>query len=495
MLIDPVSGQPLDGAPLGALLSAQAEATPDAPALTFGPETRSFRQLEEAANRRARQLAGQGVTGGDTVVIGLDNRAEFPECAFATWKLGAVPCPISNRLAPLEFEAVVGLAAPRLILHDGPLSGETGPALAIGGPPPAYLSAAPLPPAIGQPGKIVGSGGSTGRPKLIVDPLPSVWGADKEVPGRGPRSTMLNASPLYHSGPFTISCCALAEGCHVVGMTAFDPEDWLALVERHRVNFAYVVPTIMTRIAKLDPETTRRANLSSLATVLHTAAPCSAETKKWWIERIGGRRILEIYGGAERIGATMIDGEEWSRHPGSVGRPMRGQSVLIIDEAGNSLPPGEIGEVRFRRLADAPERYTYIGADAPTRSLDGFGDMGWLDEDGFLFIADRRTDMMVVGGVNVYPAEIEAAIEAQSGVLGAAAIGLPDPDLGQRVHAIVELAANTSLPDQAEFIALLRVRLSGFKLPRSVEFVREHIRDDAGKVRRGALRAERIAAR
>jgi len=492
MLIDPTSGQPVDGAPLGALLSAQAHATPDAPALTFDAHTRTFRQLDEAANRRARQLAGHNVAAGDNVVIALDNRIEFLECAFAAWKLGAVPCPVSNRLAPLEFETIVELAAPKLILHDKAVSDEIGFTLEIDGPPPASLSAAPLPAAIARPGKIVSSGGSTGRPKLIVDPLPSIWGPDTELAGRPPRSTMLNASPLYHSGPFSIACCALAQGCHVICMEKFDPQGWLALVEQHRVSFAYIVPTIMTRIAKLDRDVTRRADLSSLQALLHTAAPCPAATKLWWIERIGGRQVLEIYGGSERIGATLIDGEEWSRHPGSVGRPMRGQTILIVDEAGVPLPSGEIGEVRFLRAPDAVDRYAYVGADAPPRSLDGFGDMGWLDDEGFLFIADRRTDMIVVGGVNVYPAEVEAAIEALPGVLGAAAIGLPDLDLGNRVHAIVELADHAPVPDEAAFIARLRDRLSGFKLPRSIEFVRERIRDDAGKVRRAALRAERI---
>lgn len=493
--VDAATGQPCEGAPFGILLSVQAALTPDAPALTFGDQSLSFAVLEQRANRRARQLAKAGVGAGDRVLIALGNRPEFMECAFALWKLGAVPCPISNKLRPAEFAAIEELAEPRLTLTDEPGLAIGGAALAIDGPPPVEEADGPLPSAIARPGKIVSSGGSTGRPKLIVDPLPSVWGADKEVVGRGPRSVMLNASPLYHSGPFSISAAALASGCHVVCMAAFDAEAWLALVERHRFAFAYVVPTIMTRIAKLPPEISGRTDLSSLKSLIHTAAPCPPATKNWWIDRIGGAHIWEIYGGSERIGATMINGEEWLSRPGSVGRPMRQQQIVILDEDGAELPPGEIGEVFFRRLNDAPERYAYVGSEKRDRDgLDGFGDMGWVDEAGFLFIADRRTDMIVVGGANVYPAEIEAVIDGLPGILGSAVIGLPEPDLGNRVHAIVEVAADHPIPETTDFLAMLRERLTGFKVPRTVEFTRAHIRDDAGKVRRGALRDERISA-
>lgn len=487
--IDMATGGPLPDAPVGMLLSAQAAAAPDAPALTIDATCLTFAELDRRANRRARQLAEAGVLRGDRVIIALGNRPEYFDCAFALWKLGATPCPISNRLKPQEFDAIVDLAEPRLVLAEQDVEGHAS--LLIDGPPPERFADAPLPPAISRPGKVVSSGGSTGRPKLIVDPIPSVWGPDKEVIGRNPRSVMLNASPLYHSGPFAICAMALAQGSHVVCMPKFEAEEWLKLVEEHQVAFAYVVPTIMTRIAKADADVSGRADLSSLRALVHTAAPCPPAIKRWWIDRIGGRHVLEIYGGSERIGATVIDGEEWLGRPGSVGRPLRG-GVEILGEDGEVLPPGEIGEIFFRRPADQPSGYSYVGSEGRDREgLDGFGDMGWVDEDGYLFIADRRTDMVVVGGANIYPAEIEAAIDSLPGVLGSAVIGLPDPDLGNRIHAIVEIAEGEK-PDPDALLSRLRQHLTGFKVPRTVEFTYERIRDDAGKVRRSALRQERL---
>lgn len=487
--IDVATGHPLPDAPIGMLLSAQAAATPNAAAFTIGTTSLTFAQLDRRANQRARQLAEAGVMAGDRVVIALGNRAEYFDCAFALWKLGATPCPVSHRLKPQEFDAIVDLAQPRLILIEQDIGSHA--AVLIDGPPPMHLLNKPLPPAIARPGKIVSSGGSTGRPKLIVDPIPSTWGPDKEVVGREPRSVMLNASPLYHSGPFAICAMALAQGNHVVCMERFEGEQWLRLVEKHRVAFAYVVPTIMTRIAKVDPGLTDRANLSSLKALVHTAAPCPPAIKRWWISRIGGRCILEIYGGSERIGATVIDGEEWLRRPGSVGRPLHGE-LVIIGENGDPLPSGEIGEIFFRRPADLPDGYSYVGDKGRDRdTLDGFGDMGWVDEEGYLFIADRRTDMVVVGGANIYPAEIEAAIDSLPGMLGSAVIGLPDPDLGNRIHAIVEIAEGEN-PDPEALISQLRQQLTGFKVPKTIEFTHERIRDDAGKVRRSALRQERL---
>lgn len=267
---------------------------------------------------------------------------------------------------------------------------------------------------------------------------------------------------------------------------------WLDLVERHRINWAYLVPTMMSRIARLPIGRTAAADLTSLKTVLHMAAPCPEPVKRWWIDRIGADRVWEVYGGTERIGVTTIGGAAWLEHPGSVGQAPGGQEIIITGDDGRALQPGEIGEIHFRKTEGPGTAYRYIGAESRiSGDLDSFGDMGWLDGDGYLFIADRRTDMILSGGVNLYPAEIEAAIEAMPGVRGCAVIGLPDPDLGQRVHAIVEWAEGAP-PAAAEFLADAAARLSGLKRPGSVEFTAEPIRNGAGKVRRSALREARL---
>ena len=491
--IDRETGAPVDGVPLGLLLSAYAHLTPDNPAVTFGQTTTTFVRLDALANRRARQLQQAGIGQDDRVVIALPNALEFIECTFAAWKLGATVCPVSDRLSAEEFAAIVALAVPAAILTARPLPFDRAGAILIDGPAPAAFADAPLPPMSATNGRIMTSGGSSGRPKLIVDPFPATWGPEKAGYRRPPGSTLLIASPFCHAGPFSTALYALAQGSHVVCMERFEPEQWLRAISDHRIEYLYTVPTIMTRIAKLDPAITAAADLSPVRTLLHMAAPCPPETKRWWIDRIGPEKVLELYGGTERIALILIDGCEWLRRPGSVGKAAPGDEIVITGERGEELPPGEIGEVRFRKAAGPGTTYSYIGAETRiSGDLDSYGDMGWLDDDGYLYIADRRTDMILIGGVNIYPAEIEGVIEGLPGVLGSAVIGLPDPDMGNRLHAIVELAPGTARPDDAEFAASLKSRLSSLKCPRSFEFTFERLRDDAGKVRRFALRQARL---
>lgn len=493
--IDPASGQPRNGAPLGILLSAHAQCTPNHPAFTIAGASHSFAQLDALANRRARDLTARGVRPGDRVILSMANRVEYLECAFALWKIGAVPCPVSHRLHATEFQTILDLSGARLVIGSSDLPVASAKVYNVDTPVDPALPDTPHDPIVSEPGKIANSGGSTGRPKLIMDPMPSIWGPDKEGYRRGPRLTLLNPGPLYHAAPFNTTAMALAQGTHIVCMARFDAHEWLELVARYKVDYAYMVPTMMTRIAKLPPEMTAKADLSSIQTLLHMAAPCPAPVKRWWIERIGAQHIGEVYGGTERIGVTSIDGEEWLAHPGSVGRASPGQQIIITGEEGEALPPGKIGEIRFRKLSGVGTSYTYIGSESRVSGdTDSFGDMGWVDEDGYLYIADRRTDMILVGGVNVYPAEIEAAVETLAGVLGCAVIGLPDSEFGNRLHAIVELAPDTPQPAESEFLAQLAGLLSGLKRPRSVEFTTAPIRDEAGKVRRSALREERLPA-
>lgn len=287
---------------------------------------------------------------------------------------------------------------------------------------------------------------------------------------------------------------SLAQGSHVVCLPKFDAADWLKHVEKYRPSFAYVVPTMMSRIAKLPEAQTRAADLSSIKTLIHMAAPCPLDIKHWWIDRLGAEIVLEIYGGTERIGATMIDGQEWLDHPGSVGKAFSNYEIVITNVDREELPVGEIGDIYFRNVDGPGAAYDYIGAETRIQGeLDSFGDMGWVDEQGYLYIADRRTDMVTIGGANVFPAEVEAALETLPHVVCAAVIGLPDEDMGNRLHAIVEISTDQKqFPNAEQFIASAREILNGLKRPKSVEFTHDRIRDDAGKVRRARLRAERI---
>lgn len=479
---------------MGMLLSAHAERIGSAVALVIGEQALTFSELDRAANRMARHLQQLGAGEGDRVVICMPNRAEFIQAMFAIWKIGAVPCPVSYRLVESEFGAMVDLLDPHCVIGDGSTHATSHPLIDVDRPQPGGLSSDPLPPAISMPGKILASGGSTGRPKLILDPQPSIWGPDKASVFRPCGITTLNAGPLYHTMPYNYCILPLAEGSRTVCMTHFDAARWLKLVEQYRPHSVNLVPTMMSRIAKLPASVTGAADLSSIRILFHAAAPCPPDIKRWWIDRIGGEKVLEVYGGTERIGATLIYGDEWLARPGSVGRAAPGDEIVILNDDGEEQAPGQIGEIYFRRASGPGTKYGYIGSETRIRGdLDSFGDIGWVDDDGYLFIADRRADMVLIGGVNVYPAEIEAAIERHGDVLCCAVIGLPDDDLGSRLHAIVELAHGVAMPeDGLAFLAAELGELAGYKRPRSIEFTHEPVRDDAGKVRRAALRAQRI---
>ena len=302
--------------------------------------------------------------------------------------------------------------------------------------------------------------------------------------------TTLVPGPLYHAGPFITAWQSLLSGRRVVLMERFDPSESLALIEKHLVDWVLFVPTMMQRIWKLPSGEREGRDLSSLVTVMCSGAPSPAWLKRAWIEWLGPEKIYEAYGGSERIGGTMISGSEWLEHPGSVGKPTGGRKMRILDPDGGELPPGEIGEVFMMPPGGQGSTYRYVGAAAKATpdGWESLGDMGHLDADGFLYLADRKTDMIATGGANVYPAEVEAAIDAHDAVRSSAVIGLPDDDLGQRIHAIVDAPSGVSEDALREHLV---PRLVRYKIPRSFEFVGEPLRDDAGKVRRSALRDDR----
>jgi bile acid-coenzyme A ligase len=279
-------------------------------------------------------------------------------------------------------------------------------------------------------------------------------------------------------------------GGTAIVLPRFDPEVALSAIERYRVQFVQFVPTMLLRMWRVLEPDPSRYDLSSLETVWHMAAPCPDWLKEVWIELLGPERLFELYGGTEAQAATHISGTEWLAHRGSVGRPASGE-MKIYDDSGVEVPAGTVGEVYMRRSADGDQTYRYIGANAKVLpgGWESLGDMGWIDTEGFVYLTDRRTDMILSGGANVYPAEVEAAICEHPLVLSCAVVGLPDEDLGQRVHAVVQSRHPLTAQDLQAFVA---ERLVRYKVPRSIRFVDEPLRDDAGKVRRSTVREQEI---
>jgi bile acid-coenzyme A ligase len=439
----------------------------------------------------ARDLATRGVRHGDMVTIALPNSVDWFVAVAACWKIGAVPQPVSSRLPARELEAIVELADPPVVVGVPPGSLAGRDCLAPGYAPPGELDDGPLPDAVSPAWKAPTSGGSTGRPKLIVSG--DAAELDPEPPSPllfQPDGSFVLPGPLYHNGPIVWSCSALLYGNHVAVLPRFDAEGTLAAIDEHHADIIYLVPTMMKRILRLPDAVRARYDLSSLRWVWHLAEPCPVWLKQAWIDWLGPDRIIELYAGTEGQTATVITGGEWLEHRGSVGRPIRGE-MIILDPDGNPLPPGEQGEVWLRSDRETPT-YRYIGAEARTREggWESLGDMGWVDEDGYLYLGDRMQDMVLSGGANIYPAEVEAALQEHPAVQSVAVIGLPDEDLGQRLHAIVEADASALSDDDLR--SFLADRLVRYKVPRSFEFVSEPLRDDAGKVRRVQLRDERL---
>ncbi len=478
--------------PLGQLPRYHAERDPRRPAVTFGDEVVTRRDLEARANRRARSLQRHGVAHKDIVTVALPNGIELYETTFALWKLGAIPNLVSAKLPDAELGAIVQLVDPKLVIGPAPTRLQGRRVIPAGTPIDDALSSEAHPEVISPYWKAMTSGGSTGRPKIIVDHMPGVY--DPAVPGLLQKvdDTLLNPGPLYHNAPFVSMHVGLFCGGHVVEMGKFDPSAALALIGRHRVRWVNLVPTMMNRIWKLPLEERHAADLSSLEVLFHMASACPMWLKEAWLEWLGPDRVFELYGGTERQGNTVISGREWLAKKGSVGRIQAGAALRIFDNDGNACAPGQIGEIFFLPASGRNATYHYIGAEAKTvGDWESLGDLGYLDEDGYLFLVDRRTDMIIAGGANIYPAEVEAALDAHPEVLSSAVIGLPDDDLGQRVHAIVQRSDQSNLSAN-DLIAHCERLIARYKIPRSIEFVSSAVRDDAGKVRRSALRAERV---
>jgi bile acid-coenzyme A ligase len=476
-----------------ARLRSLAAEQPDAAAVTCAGTTLTRSELQSAATRLARELQGHGVTTGNYVTVALPNSTDWFVAYVACWMLGAVPQPTSAKLPARELAALVQLAESKVVIGAPASAVALLPDeivhLPLGHVPDSSWSDNPLPDAVSPAWKAPTSGGSTGRPKLIVSGDPAMYDLDALMPlGLEPDGCLVMPGPLYHNGPGVWACQALLAGNHVVLLPKFDAAATLAAIETHRGDVVYMVPTMMKRILRLEPDVRFGFDMSSLRIVWHLAEPCPAWLKQEWIDWLGAERIYELYAGTEAQAVTIITGTEWLEHRGSVGRVTTGE-MKICDENGTDLPVGEQGEVWMRSNRDTPT-YKYVGAEA--KVLEGgwesLGDIGWFDTDGYLYLGDRVADMILSGGANIYPAEVEAALNEHPLVESCAVIGLPNDDRGNDVHAIVQ-ANDVTNGDLLDFLA---ERLATYKLPRSFEYVTQPLRDDAGKVRRSALRAERI---
>lgn len=479
---------------LSRVLAYWAGVQPERVAIDHEGKALTWAQLEARTNRLARAYADLGVGQDDFVTIGLPNGIAFFEACFAAWKLGATPQPISAKLPKLERDQIVELGKPALVVGCRAEEYAPTPSIPEGYQPAAHLSDAALPERTAISLKAMTSGGSTGRPKLIISKSPAAYDPDTPSLEIQQRGVMLVPGPLYHNGPFLWAMVALFKGCTVGVTTRFDAEETLGTLERLKVDTVYMVPTMMRRIWALPEDVRRRYDLSSLRTLWHLAEPCPAWLKEAFIEWLGPEVIWELYGGTEGQGSTTIQGTAWLTHRGSVGKPVDTCEMKIVGENGETLPPGEIGEVFIRPLTGVGTTYRYIGAEA--KGIEGgwesLGDLGWMDAEGYLYLADRLSDMVLVGGANIYPAEVEAALDSFPGVRSSAVIGLPDENTGNRLHAIIDRPEGPA--DEAALAAHLAERLVRYKTPRTIEYVSEPLRDDAGKVRRRALRDARVKA-
>lgn len=488
--------------PISRALRLLAERAPNEPIVIDGERVVTRAAFDRATNRLARAFTARGVERGDFVSILLPNSIQFLETVAAAWKVGAVPQPLSAKLAPAERDEILDLVKPRLVVGGDKPSNGTRAWLPTGFTPDPALSDAAVPDVIAPSFKAMASGGSTGRPKIIVAGNPGTIDLDAPFPTVKPNERMLVTGPLYHNAPFLAATTCMLSGGSAVLMPKFDAEEALRLIARHRVNFITLVPTMMQRIWRLPAETRAQYDLSSIRIMIHSAAPCPVWLKEHWIDWLGADRVVEAYGSTEAPGYTVIGGRDWLTKRGSVGRPDPTVcEAAVFRDDGTRAETGEIGEVCMRPaiLPGAEyghiyaQRYRYIGAE-PRRidgTWDSMGDLGYLDSDGFLFLVDRRTDVIIRGGAKVYPAEIEAVIDAHPAVRSSVVIGVPDEDLGERVHALVDTLTPVS---DHEMRVHLAAHLSKHKIPAALEFVASPLRDDAGKVRRSELKRQRIVA-
>lgn len=500
-----------------------AAAHPDKIALWFMPSGRrlSYGELEKGANRNAHAMRALGLQPGELVAICLPNGPELMQAVNGAMRIGLYFTLLPTRGAAKDLAYIVRDSGARAVIAGAATGALDGLREALAEPSPRtvplYVQGAGLPgcgswdrllaaqadtlPEACLPGReMLYSSGSTGRPKGVRKPMfTDAW----DVPD--PRNvalaraldldgsaTYLSTSPLYHSAPLRQLLAALDSGATSVVMERFDAESALQLIEQFRCTHSLWVPTMFQRMLRLDEAVKRRYSMASMTHAVHGAAPCPVHVKEamiaWW-----GEVFYEYYSGTEGIGATWIDTAEWLRHKGSVGRPQQ-CVVHILDEKGVEVPPGTPGLVFFESQAE----FRYWNDPDKTRasiSPQGwktFGDIGYVDAEGYLYLTDRRDFMLISGGVNIYPQEIEHGLLEHAAVADVAAFGVPDDDLGERLVAIVQLepshTPSSALAD--ELTAYCRERMGVIKAPKDIRFLADFPRLETGKLHKKRLRED-----
>lgn len=482
--------------------------------------------LEERVKKAANGFLSLGLEEGDRVAILLRNDIAFLEATFACGELGLYPVPINWHFSPDETAYVLDdSGAKALVVHAdllSPLAGTVpeGVEVIVVETPPEVRDAYRLDadacrvpegardwdtwldaqtPFEGAPkaapASMIYTSGTTGRPKGVrrlppqEDQTAATLEARKYVFDFRPDMRAVMTGPLYHSAPNLYSTFSVRIGGTLFLQPRFDAEETLALIEREKLTHGHLVPTMFVRLLRLPEAVRAKYDLSSLVRVMHGAAPCSEAVKKqmidWW-----GPVIHEYYGGTETGAAVHCSSEEWLAHPGTVGKAIPGATVKVLDDEGNELPTGEVGEI-FLRLWSFPD-FTYHNKDAARGECerDGLitcGDVGCLDEDGFLYLRDRKRDMVISGGVNIYPVEIEHEIIQMPGVQDCAVFGIPNEEFGESLAAAIQPIEGTSL-SQEEVTAWLAPRIAKYKLPHVVTFHETLPREETGKIFKRKLR-------
>ncbi len=495
-------------------LARHAERTPEKVALVAGEVRRTYGELNARVNRLARALRRQGIGPGDCVAAVLSNGVEWLELLNALGKIGGLLVPVGYRLRAPEIRYMLDDSRASAAVVDPTLLPELERALhgadwsddrvwVSGTRAGRGISYEDL---LGQESDaepeaaFVGGGynvmiytsGTTGRPRAVerrMSPdtvhlaslgVAQMWDFDA-------REVHLGAAPLYHTGPGAYVQLHLFIGATAVVMPHFRAAAALASIERYRVTNAFMVPTHFARILQLDEEERSARDLSSLRVLMHSSAPCPIHVKRGIMNLFPPGVVTEFYGSSES-GFTRITAAEWLRKPGSVGRAWPAHEIRIIDEFGNPCATGDVGLI-YVRGPHMDFRYRDEGERDVVAFRDGFftaGDLGYLDEEGFLFIADRRTDLIISGGANVYPAEVESVLSQHASVGDVAVVGLPDDELGKIVVAVVEARAGTTA-DPADIIDHARRNLARYKCPARVEVVQRLPREPNGKIRKAEL--------
>ena len=488
------------------------------------------RKTQDEVNDRSRLIAGGlaalGVRQGDSVGILMRNDIAFLEAAYAVMTLGAYAVPINWHFKSDEIAYVVGDSGARVLIgHADLLHGLAGvvPAgvtlLSLTPPPEivttyridsALCSAAPSTidfdgwlakqtpydgPALPQPQNMIYTSGTTGHPKGVkrYAPTPeqtaSMEAMRALIYGLKPGVRALLPGPLYHSAPNAFGLRAGRLGDLLVIMPRFDAEEFLRIIDEQKIDNVFMVPTMFTRLLKL-PESVRKSyDVSSLRHIIHAAAPCPADVKRAMIEWFGPV-IFEFYGSTESGAVTFANSEDALKKPGTVGKISPGAELRFIGDDGRILPLGEIGEI-YSRIAANPD-FTYHNKPEKRAEIDrdGFitsGDVGYIDADGYVFICDRKRDMVISGGVNIYPAEIEAVLHGLSGVHDCAVFGIPDEEFGEALMAVVEPLPDAKL-DVTAIREQLKLALAGYKVPKHIEVQQSLPREDSGKIFKRRLR-------